>query len=244
MPSGFVRKSASPGCAPFFGQIPEGCTVPTTASPYFGSGSRIVWPPASRAPAARTCESAAAKTAASVSTGSSSGKAAIESASSGEPPIANTSLSAFVAAIAPKSAGSSTSGGKKSSVKTSARSSSSLYTAASSAGASPTSRFSASTGTKPASRVSSRAAEYFAAQPPAFVRSVSLTAPASTRPMLDGRCRARVCLSHQPDAGRRGVNHPGEGSSGGAAAEAADAAGGRGGAFTGPRRRKFDTAAT
>ena len=63
---------------------------------------------------------------ATTSVGSSSGKAAIESASSGVPPIANTSLSAFVAAIRPKSAGSSTSGGKKSSVKTSARSSSSL----------------------------------------------------------------------------------------------------------------------
>jgi hypothetical protein len=41
------------------------------------------------------------------------------------PPIAKTSLRAFAAAIAPKSAGSSTSGGKKSTVKTSARSSSS-----------------------------------------------------------------------------------------------------------------------
>ena len=53
------------------------------------------------------------------------GNAAIESASSGRPPIANTSLSAFAAAIAPNVAGSSTIGGKKSSVKTSARSSSS-----------------------------------------------------------------------------------------------------------------------
>ena len=101
VPSGLVRKSASPGLAPFFGQMPFGCTVPTTASPYFGSASRIVWPPASRPPAARTCWSAAAKISASISIGSSSGKAAIESASSGVPPIAKTSLSAFVAAIAP-----------------------------------------------------------------------------------------------------------------------------------------------
>jgi hypothetical protein len=42
VPSGFVRKSASPGRAPAFGQIPSGCTVPTTASPYFDSASRIV----------------------------------------------------------------------------------------------------------------------------------------------------------------------------------------------------------
>src|SRR5262245_58629194 len=55
-----------------------------------------------------------------------------------------------------------------------ARSSSSLYTAASSAGASPTSRFSASTGTNPRSSSSSRAAEYLAAQPPHEARSVSL----------------------------------------------------------------------
>src|ERR687888_648703 len=54
VPSGFVRKRASPGRAPFFGQIPSGLTVPTTASPYFGSASRIVCPPASSAPEARS----------------------------------------------------------------------------------------------------------------------------------------------------------------------------------------------
>ena len=52
-------------------------------------------------PAARTCSSAAAKIAPSISVGSDSGKAAIERARSGVPPIAKTSLSAFVAAIAP-----------------------------------------------------------------------------------------------------------------------------------------------
>ena len=85
MPSGFVRNSASPGRAPLFGQIPSGCTVPTTASPYFGSSSRIVWPPASIAPAARTTSSAPARTSPSTSVGSSSGNAAIDSASSGTP---------------------------------------------------------------------------------------------------------------------------------------------------------------
>src|SRR5713226_9792303 len=151
-----------------------------TASPYFGSLSRIVCPPARSAPAARTCSSAAEKTDASTSFGSSSGNAAIESASSGAPPIAKTSLSAFVAAMRPNVAGSSTSGGKKSSVKTSARSSSSLYTAASSAGERPTSRFSASTGTNPFNSSSSRAAEYFAAQPPPTVRLVSVGAAMPT----------------------------------------------------------------
>src|SRR5512132_4149801 len=78
VPSGLVKKSASPGRAPFFGQIASGRTVPTTARPYFGSASRIVWPPASSPPAARTCRSAAAKISASISIGSSSGKAARE----------------------------------------------------------------------------------------------------------------------------------------------------------------------
>ena len=52
-------------------------------------------------------------------------------------------------------------------MNTIARSSSSRYTTASSAGSSPTSKSSASAGTSPASSVSSRAAEYFAAHPPA-----------------------------------------------------------------------------
>ena len=155
--------------------MPSGTTVPTTASPYFGSLSRIVWPPARIAPASRTWRSAPSKIARTTSVGSSSGSAATESASKGWPPIANTSFSAFVAAIVPKSSGSSTIGGKKSIVKTRARSSSSLYTAASSAGSSPTSRYSASAGTKPRSSSSRRAAEYFAAHPPAVARSVSFT---------------------------------------------------------------------
>src|SRR6187401_376989 len=61
----------------------------------------------------------------------------------------------------------------------SARSSSSRYTAASSAGASPTRRFSASTGTNPCNSSSSRAAEYLAAHPPHEARSVRRTFPVS-----------------------------------------------------------------
>src|SRR5213593_696092 len=60
-----------------------------------------------------------------------------------------------------------------------ARSASRRYTAASSAGASPTRRSSESTGTNPFSSSSSRAAEYFAAQPPQDASSVSRTLPVS-----------------------------------------------------------------
>ena len=55
--------------------------------------------------------------------GKCSGKAATLIAITTRPPIANTSLQAFAAAIAPKSAGWSTSGGKKSVVDTMATSS-------------------------------------------------------------------------------------------------------------------------
>ena len=92
VPSGFVRNSTSPGRAPAFGQIASGRTVPTTASPYFGSSSRIVCPPARIAPASRTFSDAPASTSPRTSVGSSSGKAATESASSGAPPIAYTSF--------------------------------------------------------------------------------------------------------------------------------------------------------
>src|SRR5262249_35906216 len=124
--------------------------------------------------------SAPEKTSETSSVASSSGKAATESASRGVPPIAKTSLSAFVAAIRPNSAGSSTSGGKKSTGKKNATSSSSRPTAAPSAGATPAGRSSAAAGTKPFSSSSSRAAEYFAAQPPPAVRLVSPGASVST----------------------------------------------------------------
>ena len=94
-----------------------------TARPYFGSGSRIVWPPASVPPASRTLDEAPAKISVRTSRGRSSGNAAIDSANSTRPPIAKTSDSAFAAAISPNVRGSSTSGGKKSSVPMIARSS-------------------------------------------------------------------------------------------------------------------------
>ena len=166
VPSGFVRKTASPGRAPLFRQTPSGWTVPTTARPYFGSSSRIVCPPARIAPAAahRSVRSREHRRRASRrqllrERGTRARAAAL-------PPIAKTSLSAFVAAIRPKCAGSSTSGGKKSTVKTSA--------GARRAGRRP--RRPRDRGRRagpppppersPSSSSSSRAAEYFAAQPP------------------------------------------------------------------------------
>ena len=123
VPSRFVRSSTSPGRAPPFRNRRSGCAAPITASPYFGSESRIVWPPASTPPASRTLAAAASNTAAIAAFGKLSGKAAIDSANSTRPPIANTSESALAAAISPYVAGSSTSGGKKSSVPRMTRSS-------------------------------------------------------------------------------------------------------------------------
>ena len=51
-------------CAPPSARSASGCTVPTTASPYFGSTSRIVCPPARIAPAACTRSPAPASTSA------------------------------------------------------------------------------------------------------------------------------------------------------------------------------------
>jgi hypothetical protein len=61
--------------------------------------------------------------AATASTGMRSGKAEMLSANTTRPPMAKTSLQALAAAMAPKSDGSSTSGGKKSVVETRAASS-------------------------------------------------------------------------------------------------------------------------
>src|SRR5437763_15047479 len=99
-------------------------------------------------------------------TGIRSGNAEMLSASTTRPPIANTWLHALAAAIAPESAGSSTSGGKKSVVDTTARSSVNRYTAASSNGASPTSN--AASADEDRSRTSPLSGEppHFAAQPP------------------------------------------------------------------------------
>ena len=54
VPSGFVRKRASPGCARPLSKA-SGCTRPSTQRPYFGSSSRIVWPPAMIPPLRSLC---------------------------------------------------------------------------------------------------------------------------------------------------------------------------------------------
>ena len=123
VPSGLVRTSRSPGRAPPLRSSLSGWAAPMTASPYFGSGSRMVWPPASVPPASRTLDDAPAKISVRTSRGRSSGNAAIDRANRTRPPIANTSDRAFAAAISPNVRGSSTSGGKKSSVPMIARSS-------------------------------------------------------------------------------------------------------------------------
>ena len=106
MPSGFVRKSASPGRAPAFGQTRVGMHGADDGEAVL----RLVV--AQRVPAgeqragrAHLLVGAVEDRARPSRVGSSSGNAATESASSGVPPIAKTSLSAFVAAIAPKSPG-------------------------------------------------------------------------------------------------------------------------------------------
>ena len=62
--------------------------MPVTASPYFGSLSWIVCPPAMAAPTERTTSAPPRKISASMSRGRSGGKAAMLSANSTSPPIA------------------------------------------------------------------------------------------------------------------------------------------------------------
>ncbi len=109
------------------------------------------------------------------STGIRSGNAEMLSASTTRPPMANTSLHALAAAIAPKSAGSSTSGGKKSVVETRASPGASRYTAASSKGASPTSSAASLPSASWRTSADSGAPPHFAAHPPHDVHSVRRT---------------------------------------------------------------------
>src|SRR5688572_26025869 len=121
------------------------------------------------------------------------------SARTTRPPMANTSLHAFAAAIAPKSAGSSTRGGKKSVVETKARPSARRRTAASSKGANPTSSPAEADRPPSISRTSADSGEppHFAAQPPHEVHSVSFSAPsaiATARVSQDCQDHERVTL--------------------------------------------------
>jgi len=150
-----------------------------------GSSERIVWPPATTPPTALTTSGAAFSTAPTASTGSRSGKAEMFGAITTRAPMANTSLHALAAAMAPKSPGSSTSGGKKSVVDTRARSSIRRSTGGASKGASPTSR-SDDPATSSRSRALSGAAPHFAAQPPQDVHS-SASRRSSSWPAAYGR---------------------------------------------------------
>ena len=51
IPKGLVSSSTSPGRAPELVSTLSGWTKPVTARPYFGSSSRMLWPPVMRAPA-------------------------------------------------------------------------------------------------------------------------------------------------------------------------------------------------
>ncbi len=208
MPSGFVSTRRSPGLADPLRSRRSGWAAPITASPYLGSASRIVCPPASVPPPSRTFAAAPARISLSVSPGRSSGNAAIESANRTRPPIAKTSDNAFAAAISPNVRGSSTSGGKKSTVPMIARSSLTRYTAPSSGGFRPAINSSGAaaeaSAPRPASASARRSAPSFAAQPPQSVISVSrsdLGSRAVTRSMI-GRCGAAPFVRQAAAVGR------------------------------------------
>ncbi len=122
VPSGLDRNTRCPARRPPLIRRWRGSTRPVTQSPYLGSVSTTVCPPAMTPPASRTLSAPPRKMAAMMSLGSSRGKPATLSANSTCPPIAYTSDIAFAAAIAPKRYGSSTMGGKKSTVLTMATS--------------------------------------------------------------------------------------------------------------------------
>ncbi len=176
LPSGLVRQSGVPG-VPLSSRIRwSTSTVPVTASPYFGSASSMLCPPARWQPAAAAMSWPPRSTSRATSMGSCSrGQASRLSATSGVPPMAYTSESALQAAIRPKSYGSSTTGVKKSVVATSAVPPSNRITAASSPPAAPTSRSGpGGSAESPASRVSSSPGGILQAQSPPRAYWVSL----------------------------------------------------------------------
>ena len=205
-PIGFVRTRTSPARPPALRQTRSGSTVPTTARPYFGSGSSIECPPAISAPAWRATSLPPSMTRASSSNGNPSrGQATRLRPSSGEPPIAYTSDSAFVAAIRPQSYASSTIGVKKSVVTTRARSSRTRYTAASSAVSRPTIRFGSSGGVKPRTSpktVRRSSGESLQAQPAPWEKRVSRSS-ASSRDSGPVRCARGRSRSPSRTARRR-----------------------------------------
>ena len=90
VPRALLSTSSIPGRPAALVITRSGCTVPTTASPYFGSGSRTECPPATSAPASATVATPARSTRSRTLAGSTSscGQATRLRASSGAPPIA------------------------------------------------------------------------------------------------------------------------------------------------------------
>ena len=88
VPSGFDRKSRSPGLSPPLTRMRSGWTRPVTHSPYFGSLSTTVWPPAMTPPASATFSLPPRKTSAMIAFDISRGNPATASANSTSPPIA------------------------------------------------------------------------------------------------------------------------------------------------------------
>jgi hypothetical protein len=88
-PSGLVSTSASPSRSPELRSIRSGCTSPTTASPYLGSGRpRCARRPRANPPRAAISAPPASTSASSDVGSSDDGHATRFSANSGRPPIA------------------------------------------------------------------------------------------------------------------------------------------------------------
>ena len=178
MPSGLVRVNGSPGRPASLRSKRSGSATPVTAMPYLGSGSSTLWPPATWQPACRATSNPPRSTSAASSIGSTSrGQPSRLTATTGVPPMAYTSESAFVAAIRPQSYASSTTGVKKSTVATIAVPDSSRTTAASSPSSSPTSSSPGPAGgcgpARPATTDSSSPGGILQAQPPPWAYCVS-----------------------------------------------------------------------
>ena len=89
IPRGFVSTSRSPGLAAAFVTMRLGWTNPVTASPYFGSGSSMVWPPMMTTPASLHLSPPPRRISPRTSRGSfARGNPAKLSANFGVPPIA------------------------------------------------------------------------------------------------------------------------------------------------------------
>src|SRR2546425_8367571 len=102
VPRGLDRKSRSPDRRPPLMRMRSGWTRPVTQSPYLGSASTTVCPPAITPPASATFSLPPRKTSAMIALDISRGNPATARAKSTSPPMAKTSDIEFVAEIAPQ----------------------------------------------------------------------------------------------------------------------------------------------